>query len=159
MRRSLLASTALTASSTVVSGAVFAADMAVKAPPAPRPAPFSWTGCYIGGNAGAAWTSIDQRLTTAPPFRVIRSDSGGHDTSFTGGGQLGCNQQFAPNWVFGLEGDINYLHGSHSQSFRILSEDAVVQTRVHWLATIRPVLAMPGNARFSMQRVDWRLAA
>jgi outer membrane immunogenic protein len=140
MRRNLLATTALTTSTTLVTGVAMAANLnlPVKAPPAPPPAPFSWTGCYIGGNAGAAWTSIDQSLTTAPPFRIITSDSGGHDTSFTGGGQLGCNLQVAPNWVFGLEGDINYLRGSHSQSFRILSEDAVLQTRVRWLATIRP---------------------
>src|SRR5262249_11291468 len=71
IRRSLLASTALTTSTTLVTGAALAADLPVKAPRAPPPAPFSWTGCYVGGNAGAAWTSIDQSLTTAPPFREV----------------------------------------------------------------------------------------
>jgi outer membrane immunogenic protein len=33
-----------------------AADMAVKAPPPPPPPPaYSWTGFYVGGNAGYAW--------------------------------------------------------------------------------------------------------
>jgi outer membrane immunogenic protein len=36
----------------------FAADMAVKAPrPQPAPAPvYSWTGFYVGGNVGYAWS-------------------------------------------------------------------------------------------------------
>src|SRR5579871_4197697 len=37
---------------------VFAADMAVKAPPAPPPMPlFSWTGFYVGANIGGAWAN------------------------------------------------------------------------------------------------------
>jgi hypothetical protein len=32
-----------------------AADMAVKAPPPPSPPPLSWTGLYIGLNAGYSW--------------------------------------------------------------------------------------------------------
>ena len=71
-------------------------------------------------------------------FLPIRTfDSSGRDTSFTGGGQLGCNWQFDPSWVVGLEGDINYLHGSRGQSFRIPGEDTVQQTRLRWLATVR----------------------
>jgi outer membrane immunogenic protein len=140
MRRNLLATTALTASGTLVTGAVFAADMAVKAPPRPAPIPFSWTGCYVGGNAGGAWTQIDQSATTAPPFRIATLESSDHDTSFTGGGQLGCNWQFNPNWVVGLEGDINYLHASRTQHGNILGsggEDTVRTTTLRWLATVR----------------------
>jgi outer membrane immunogenic protein len=34
-----------------------AADMAVKAPTPPIPAPvFSWTGFYVGANVGGAWS-------------------------------------------------------------------------------------------------------
>jgi opacity protein-like surface antigen len=36
----------------------FAADMPVKAPPPPAPAaPYNWSGLYVGGNFGGAWTS------------------------------------------------------------------------------------------------------
>src|SRR5271170_4084903 len=35
-----------------VGGFAHAADMAVKTPPAPVVAPYSWTGFYIGGNIG-----------------------------------------------------------------------------------------------------------
>jgi outer membrane immunogenic protein len=140
MRRNLLATTALTASGTLVTGAVFAADMAVKAPPRPAPLPLSWTGCYVGGNAGGAWTQIDESVTSAPPFAIASLESTGHDTSFTGGGQLGCNWQFNPNWVVGLEGDGNYLHTSSTQHGNILGhggEDTVRTTTLRWLATIR----------------------
>jgi outer membrane immunogenic protein len=140
MRRNLLATTALTASGTLVTGAVFAADMAVKAPPRPASLPFSWTGCHVGGNAGGAWTQIDQSATSAPPFSIATLESSGHDTSFTGGGQLGCNWQFNPNWVVGLEGDGNYLHASSTQHGNILGhggEDTVRTTTLKWFATVR----------------------
>ena len=137
MRRNFLASTALTSSSTLIAGVALAADLPTKAPPLQAAPPFSWSGCYVGANAGAGWVSIDQSVTTAPPFLVRTSDSSGRDTSFTGGGQLGCNWQFDPSWVVGLEGDINYIHGSRSQGFRIPGEDTVQQTRLRWLATVR----------------------
>jgi outer membrane immunogenic protein len=38
------------------SSGAFAADLPVKAPPAPFPLPvYNWTGFYIGGNLGGAW--------------------------------------------------------------------------------------------------------
>src|SRR6516165_10607848 len=41
-----------------VSIPAFAADMPVKAPPPPAPtAPYNWSGLYVGGNFGGAWTS------------------------------------------------------------------------------------------------------
>lgn len=138
MRRKFLASTALTTSTAIMGGAAWAADLPVKAPPVRAPAAYSWSGCYVGANAGGGWGSIDQSVTTAAPALPIRTfDSSGRDTSFTGGGQLGCNWQFDPRWVAGLEGDINYIHGSRSQGFRIGGEDTVQQTRLRWLATVR----------------------
>jgi outer membrane immunogenic protein len=92
-----------------------AADLsrpAYKAPPAPVAPAFSWTGCYIGGHIGGGWgrdtASVpNPALTTrgaVPPGFVIPSVSG--DTSgVLGGGQIGCNYQFAPNWVIGIEGE------------------------------------------------------
>ena len=118
-------------------GAAWAADLPVKAPPVRAPAAYSWNGCYGGVNAGGGRVSIDQSVTQTRFLPISTFDSTGHDTSFTGGGQLGCNWQFDPSWVVGLEGDINYLHGSRGQSFRIPGEDTVQQTRLRWLATVR----------------------
>jgi opacity protein-like surface antigen len=56
MKRLVLGSVAVIAIG--VSIAAQAADMAVKAPPPATPAaPYNWSGFYVGGNFGGAWTS------------------------------------------------------------------------------------------------------
>ena len=60
-----------------------------KAPPAPPPPPpLTWTGCYLGVNVGAAWGRFE--LDTAGGGEFHRTNVG-----FAGGGQLGCDYQFA----------------------------------------------------------------
>lgn len=121
-----------------MAGAAWAADLPMKAPPPPMKAPFSWTGCYAGVNAGGASTKIDHDVAVSS---AVTFDSSGRDSSFTGGGGLGCNYQFDPNWVVGLEGDINYLHASRNQNlaFRFVSEDTIAtqESSLRWLATFR----------------------
>jgi opacity protein-like surface antigen len=90
---------------------VLAADMATREPP-PPPAPvFSWSGLYIGLNAGGAF---DNKVTEEPtglfsgfaeaPLLATSSNQ----SAFTGGGQVGYNWQF-DNLVAGIEGDFNYV--------------------------------------------------
>jgi outer membrane immunogenic protein len=139
MRRNLLASTALTTSIAFMAGAALGADLLpVKAPPPVPPPPF-WNGCYAGGNAGGVSGSIHQGVSI-PGFAVFDT-SGGRNTGFTGGGQIGCNWQPDPNWVLGVEGDINYLSVHRSGVFNSVvgGEDTVgVQsTRLLWLGTLR----------------------
>jgi outer membrane immunogenic protein len=104
MRYTLTATLAALGLSIGISGAAFAADLAqrpaYKAPPPPAPPPFSWTGFYLGGNAGGVWTdrSVTDTLTGAS---LIGSNSG-----FIGGGQLGYNWQIS-NWVWGIEGEFD----------------------------------------------------
>jgi outer membrane immunogenic protein len=50
---------------------------------------YDWTGCYIGGHIGGA------ERVNATHY---------HTSSFVGGGQIGCDYQFAPGWVLGAEG-------------------------------------------------------
>jgi outer membrane immunogenic protein len=137
MRRNLLASTALTTSTAFMAGAALGADLPpVKAPPVPPP--LYWNGCYIGGNAGAASIHAHQDISI-PGFAVI--DTSGKKTGFTGGGQIGCNWQPDPNWVLGLEGDVNYLafHRSGFFSTVVGGEDTVGvhDTSVRWFGTLR----------------------
>ena len=42
-------------------GSALAADMPVKARPAPPPAVYSWTGCYGGGFVGYGWGKSQHR--------------------------------------------------------------------------------------------------
>lgn len=60
------------------------------------PPMFTWTGIYVGVNAGAIWGDY-----TKSASRV------GGNTGFTAGGTLGANYQVG-SVVFGLEGDYNY---------------------------------------------------
>jgi outer membrane immunogenic protein len=104
-----------------------AADLPVKAPPAPAPLPAisNWTGFYVGLNAGGAWAKTDPTTSAscvpalgfpmpylACPDAVKASAiaTGSISSSaFIGGGQLGYNWQ-ANNTVLGVEVDFNSFH-------------------------------------------------
>jgi outer membrane immunogenic protein len=84
-----------------------AADLPVKAPPAPVyvPPAFSWTGCYIGGNIGGARA---QSNWTDSLFGLNWGNTS--DGRFIGGFQGGCNYQFNnPGFVIGFEGDYDWV--------------------------------------------------
>lgn len=147
MRRKFLASTALTTSTVIVGGAAWAADMPVKAPPVRAPVAYSWNGCYGGVNAGGAWARVKHDLVVPGQGAFGSSE---RDTSFTGGGQLGCNWQFDPSWVVGVEGDFNYLRASHNSGFAFGGEDTVgnQETKMRWLGTLRARLGYSWNRVF-----------
>jgi outer membrane immunogenic protein len=92
-----------------MSASALAADMAprpmYKAPPLAAPPQFSWTGCYVGGNAGYGQASRTWNATATTPVTAFVSQhtSGG---GFVGGGQLGCDYQTG-SWVFGVEGMVD----------------------------------------------------
>jgi outer membrane immunogenic protein len=82
--------------------------MATKAPPLPPPAPPSWTGFYVGGDAGAAWLSQNATWNPLPdPVTFGAFPTSGKDTAtgFIGGAHIGYNDQVMPDWVAGVEGD------------------------------------------------------
>ena len=100
MRKFLLAGIAAAA---ILSAPAFAADMPVKAPAYVAPAPlFNWSGFYAGGHLGWAWGDVDWDNVTLTGERVRTSDS-----AFLGGGQIGYNWQFNPNWVIGTEATLS----------------------------------------------------
>jgi outer membrane immunogenic protein len=131
MKKILLAGTALL---TVVSGSAMAADLS--RPPAPAPvytkapmAPlFTWTGCYIGGNAGGLWVKKD--WTSAPATAGTSSVS---ISNWLAGGQVGCNYQVS-TWVFGVQGDYDWTNATASaaDTFFVLTD----QTKVKSLASV-----------------------
>src|SRR5262249_23063799 len=95
-------------------GGANAADLPARAPVAPVVGTaFSWTGCYIGAHAGYGWgkmgatrssTTTSHGPNNITTLRTQRSGGAGIDTSGgVYGGQVGCNYQFAINWVAGVE--------------------------------------------------------
>ncbi|HTV35948.1 MAG TPA: outer membrane beta-barrel protein [Xanthobacteraceae bacterium] len=79
-----------------------AAELPMKAPPAPPPPPaFSWTGCYIGGDVGGAWAS-GHLTDTLDGMNFGTSHSG-----VIGGPEVGCNYQTGPI-VWGIEGNFDW---------------------------------------------------
>ncbi|HEY5225820.1 MAG TPA: porin family protein, partial [Methylovirgula sp.] len=100
----LAASMALGLLSTVA----LAADLpTTKGPPVFEQAPppvFSWTGFYIGANAGGSLGNF----TTTDAVGLFGTGDENYASSrgFSGGGQLGFNYQFAgSNFVVGVEAD------------------------------------------------------
>jgi outer membrane immunogenic protein len=78
------------------------ADGYVRAPS--YAAPFSWTGLYIGGQAGYMWSDYDFTVT------------GTNETTFNvngamGGGHVGYNWQVG-SLVLGVEGDLNAVNAT-----------------------------------------------
>lgn len=100
-----------------------AADLAVKASP-PAPVSFTWTGCYIGGHLGGA---VSEDRTT----NLLGTSVDFSSTGFVGGGQIGCNYQFASNWVVGAEGRAAWssLSNHHAGSVRFPALGVVVPSQ------------------------------
>lgn len=106
MKKILLGTVALVA---LGAAPALAADLAARPytkAPAYAPAPvYNWTGFYIGGHIGGAFSG-DNSIGTG----VTASDNG----KFLGGVQAGYDWQFAPNWVLGVEGQYSWLSGTNS---------------------------------------------
>jgi outer membrane immunogenic protein len=108
MRTLLLAGAGLIA---LLGGSSSAADLArpgpVYAPLPPLIAVFTWTGCYIGGNAGGILAHSDWSDTFVGDFGS-NTPSGA-----LGGVQAGCNYQ-AGGFVVGIQGDYDWtsINGS-----------------------------------------------
>ncbi len=111
-----------------------AADLPVKAPPAPAPTPppFSWTGFYIGGNVGAGWSD----RTVSDTLFGLDITNQGNGATFIGGGQIGANYQIN-NFVLGVEADFDWAANNSNSgggvviagdTFRVMSNNTWVTT-------------------------------
>ena len=125
MRKHLVG--ALTTTALVFAASAHAADLPVRTAPAlaaPVFAPiFTWTGFYVGVNAGAA--SDSSRLTITPDpatfgtpalplpafsaeeFAFLAAEAREDEIGAVGGGQVGYNHQIGP-FVVGLEADFAF---------------------------------------------------
>jgi outer membrane immunogenic protein len=119
-----------------------AADMPVKAPIAPAPVaiPYNWSGCYIGGHAGAGWARTEWNNTAdTAAFGDLSPGEGFTQTNsgFVGGGQLGCNYQ-VNQWVFGIEGTFagTSIEGDLTNNVFGTGLDDVFTTKINSVATV-----------------------
>jgi outer membrane immunogenic protein len=122
MKKILLSSVALLG----LSAAAVAADLpSRRAAPAPYVAVpvFTWTGFYVGVNAGYGFSDNDRNglgsyrvdgptyvtpTGALPTGSVVTNGETGRDNDgFVGGGQIGYNYQIG-SWVIGVEADLQY---------------------------------------------------
>jgi outer membrane immunogenic protein len=96
-----------------------AADLYVKAPP---PEYFTWSGFYVGANAGFAFgstTTTDIVATNGVCWVSCGAQWGTKVSGGTGGGQIGYNWQFG-SIVLGVERDLGYLGASGTGPYPLL---------------------------------------
>ena len=120
-------------------GQALAADLPMPAPPPRAPAAyipvaplFSWTGIYIGGNAGAAWNRGTVSDAVGNSFTLPSNNA-----VFTGGGQVGGNWQMGA-LVLGVEGQFDWLSNQNNASAGIpigVNTIQVISTD-RWLTTL-----------------------
>ena len=141
-----------------------AADLPRKAPAyvPPAPPPITWTGCYIGGNVGGIF---GRRSADFGSFGSLSSDN---NSGFAGGGQIGCDYQFAGGWVIGIR---NMFDGSSLSRDRTFSLPAIgtfpgaagtVHLKNSWFDTLtgrigysvhsRLAVVLPGRRRLGQEQ-------
>ena len=116
-----------------------AADMPTKAPVAPLPLAYNWTGFYVGINGGYGWGKSN--------WTAITGASTG-DFDITGGlvgGTIGYNWQTGIV-VLGVEGDID--GGSIRGTGNAVGGAPCCETKNTWLGTARARLGYAGWTRW-----------
>jgi outer membrane immunogenic protein len=111
LHRYLTGTTAILALSLGSSAVVSAADLAPALSPSPTPvytkAPlvpaWSWTGCYVGAQAGYGWGNSGFSDPSGDTFLAAGTKASDSTHGGLVGGQIGCDYQFAGRWVVGLE--------------------------------------------------------
>lgn len=143
MKRSKLtfcaASTAsLLMMATAMSGASLAADVAA------APAPYDWTGFYLGAHVG--YGSADGVQNTIGTYNT---DGNG----FIGGGQLGANWQM-DQIVLGVEGDVTF--GDMSD---IVQNGSIIRRQdVDMLASVRGRVGFAADRALFFATAGWGMA-
>jgi outer membrane immunogenic protein len=121
--KKLLLSTVALVGLTVAAGAADLPRRSVAPAPIVAVPVFTWTGFYVGVNAGYSFNA-DSRATTVGtpgfltliPGGIVPSELETGGDGFIGGGQIGFNLQFGA-FVAGIEADLQYVDSGQRTSF------------------------------------------
>lgn len=129
--------TLLACSCVFLAAPAFAADLPARAP-APAPAPvyaaapvFTWTGFYVGAQAGYAWGK-DKWTVSLPAVDAFTVKPAG----LLGGVHAGYNMQTGA-WVLGVEGDLEYAANDDSINRTILATDFAFKSKIGARGSLR----------------------
>jgi outer membrane immunogenic protein len=106
----------------------------------------NWSGCYAGADAGAGWSAQD--VANSAPAVLDQGNVVGtiNGAGAVGGGYAGCNLQWTPVWVGGIEGDFSATHlGGTVDAIGLLANGQAPATssaiswtdHLNWVATLR----------------------
>jgi outer membrane immunogenic protein len=156
MRKLVFGLLAATAGAALAASSASAADLPFRAaPPAPIIAAvpiFTWTGFYVGVNAGYGWQDSNNdsgvfvppgTFVTAPGATGVVTFGDDNGDGFVGGGQLGYNYQVG-SFVLGVEADLQWadLGGSNGVAvvpagFPVTFVPAGTVGGIDWFGTVR----------------------
>ncbi len=139
MKKLLLSGAALIA----LSSAALAADLPSRtvAPAAPAyiPPAFTWTGFYVGVNAGYGFANDGDNSGAVVGGVFFPGASSGSGDGFVGGGQVGYNMQFG-QFVAGLEADLQYADLGRNDDLGFIAAPGVYVSGnrgIEWFGTVR----------------------
>jgi outer membrane immunogenic protein len=136
MRKAVLMSIAAAVIHLTASQSARAADLGGRVyAPAPVPAyvplvQYRWTGCYVGGNIGGAWSNVDLSGVSGANFSATNS-------GFAGGGQIGCDYNWNGTlWVVGIRNMLDATSLSNRTNISIVPFTGAVDSRTRWFDTL-----------------------
>jgi outer membrane immunogenic protein len=132
--------------------AAMAADLpAPSLPPIYKepPAVYNWTGFYVGGNLGGAWSGLSG---TNFSDTLGSSFNGATNLQPLGGGQIGVNYQFSDHVVVGAEAMFDWLPGSQLSPVTATDPTGTISADITNLSE-RWLAAATGRVGYAWDRV------
>ena len=107
----------------------------------PAPAFNPWLGWYAGGNVGGSWGRARSDFGISGFATSIAASGSVSPNGVIGGGQLGYNWQLDPNWLIGVEADIQ-ASGEKASATRFDTVDfegvtTNYEAKIEWFGTAR----------------------
>lgn len=132
MKAILFGGAALSLMSFAALGADLGTNVPLKAPAVP--ASFTWTGCYAGLQAGGGFgqKNLTDTAGIISGFTTANLDIAGYML----GGQIGCDYQFASNWVVGIEGAVSGGNIGASTTVVVTGDNATFKETTDLLASV-----------------------